>query len=126
VAHNQQVTRLALTILHPVRIAAPTPKPSSRDSKVLGQITFVWIVPICLGPFSFARNCAIEIAGRVTILTVPRVEYRIPRPSGLGRCATSGVSRTSNRAHRPLALISASLLHARRSSTPKYRPLPRT
>ena len=71
-AHNQQVTRLALTIRHPVRTNASTLKPSSRYSKGPWPDHFRVERPICLGPFSFARNCASEIAGRVTILTVPR------------------------------------------------------
>jgi hypothetical protein len=46
----------------------------------------VWSVSICLGPFSFARNCAMEIAGRVTMLTVPR------EPSSTDRWATLSLS----------------------------------
>ena len=72
VAHNQQVARPALTIRHPVRSSASTLKPSSRHSKGRWPDHFRVERPICLGPFSFARNCAIEIAGRVTMLTVPR------------------------------------------------------
>jgi hypothetical protein len=41
VAHNQRVTRPAVTIRHPVRSSASTLKPSSRIRKVVGQITFV-------------------------------------------------------------------------------------
>ena len=72
VAHNHHVTRPALTIRHPVRSSASTLKPSSRHSKGRWPDHFRVERPICLGPFSFARNCAIEIAGSVMMLTVPR------------------------------------------------------
>src|SRR5579864_1299280 len=57
----------------------PAVRTTRSHARVSLTLLLVYDRPICLGPRSLSRNCAVEMAGKVVMLTEPREPRSIER-----------------------------------------------